>query len=114
MYFEVPYYQQGDIQGGKEGFWGDGVDSVVTCVGGVGVYTVEGMKAGPEKGFLGGDIEGKDVIHPFERWEDRIGGMKRQMNIGRHTGLPNRGKKRLEAVKGGKVSLADRRLLQEN
>jgi len=29
---EVSYYQEGDIQGWKQGIGGDGVDSVVMCV----------------------------------------------------------------------------------
>jgi len=33
VYIEVPYYQEGDVQGWKQGIGGDGVDSVVTCVG---------------------------------------------------------------------------------
>jgi len=114
VYVEVPYNEQGNVQGGKKAFRGDRVDSVVVCVGGVGIYNPEGVKAGPEKRYLGGDIEGKDLIHAFEPWEDRKGGKKRHMNIGRHPGLPNQRKERLKAVKGGKVSLADRRLLQKN
>jgi len=36
------------------------------------------------------------------------------MNIGRYSGLHDHGKESLKAVKGGKLSLADRGLLQEN
>jgi len=111
VYVKVPYYEQGDVQGGNEGFRGERVDSVVACIGGVGVNEPEGVKIGPTKRFLGGDIEGKDVVDPFEPWEYRIGGKERHVNIGRHTGLPNRGKECLKVVEEGKVSLADRRLL---
>ena len=69
MYIEVPYYQEGDVQGWKEGIGGDGVDSVVTCVVRVGVDQPEGVKVCPEERFLGGDINGEDLIHPFEPWE---------------------------------------------
>jgi len=37
VYIEVPYYQEGDVQGRKEGIRGDGVDPVVACVGRLGV-----------------------------------------------------------------------------
>jgi len=69
VYIEVPYNQEGYVQGWKEGIGGDGVDSVVACVGRVGVDQLEGMKVCPEERFLGGDIKGEDVIHPFEPWE---------------------------------------------
>ena len=66
MYIEVPYYQEGDVQGWKEGIGGDGVDPVVACVGLVGLDQPKGGKVCPEKRCLGGDIKGEDRIHPFE------------------------------------------------
>jgi len=66
VYIEVPYYQEGDLQGWKEGSRGDGVDPVVACVGRVGLDQLKGVKVCPEKRCLGGDIKGEDVIHPFE------------------------------------------------
>jgi len=69
VYIEVPYYQEGDVQGGKAGIGGDGVDSAVACVGRVGIDQPEGVKVCPEERFLRGDIKGEDVIHPFEPWE---------------------------------------------
>jgi len=69
VYIEVPYYQEGDVQGWKEGVGVDGVDPMVASVGGVGVDQPEGVKVCPEERFLEGDIKGKDVIHPFEHWE---------------------------------------------
>jgi len=69
VYIEVPYYQEGNVQGWKEGIGGDVVDPVVAYVGRVGVNLQKGMKVCPEKTFRGGDIKGEDVIHPFEPWE---------------------------------------------
>ena len=69
MYIEVPYYLEGDVQGWKEGIGGDGVDSVVVCVCRVGVDELKGVEVCPKERFLGGDIKGEDVIHPFESWE---------------------------------------------
>ena len=114
MYIEVPYYQEGDIQGWKQNFGGDRVDSVVVCVGGVRVNYPEGVKVGPEEGFLGGDIEGEDVIHPFEAWEHRKRSKTRHMNIGRHARVPDRGGKGLKAIERGKVSLVNRRIFKED
>jgi len=111
VYVDVPYYEQGDVNGWKEGFWGDQVDSGVVCVAGAGDNEPQGVKIGLEKRFQGGDIEGKAVVHPFEPLEYRIEGKKRPMNIGRHSRGSNRRKKGLKGVAGGKVSLADMRLL---
>jgi len=66
VYLEVPYYQEGDVQGWKEGIGGDGVDPVVARVGQVCVDQPKGVKVCHEERFLGGDIKGEDVIHPFE------------------------------------------------
>jgi len=114
VYIEVPYYQEGDVQGWKQGIGGDGVDSVVACVGRVGVNQPERVKGGLEKRFLGGDIKGEDVIHPFEPWEHRKRSKKEYVNIGRHARLPDRGKKRLKALERGEVSLVNRRILKED
>jgi len=105
---------QREIEGRREGFWGDIMDPVVTCVGGIRMNYPEGLKTGAEKRFLGGDIDGEQIIHPCELWDQQKRGNERHMSIGRHVGLPNRGKKQLKAVKGGKVSLANRRLLPED
>jgi len=87
---------------------------MVPCVCGIGVYYPEGVKVGPEKRFLGGDVEGEDVIHTLEFREYRIGGKKRHMNVGCHPWLPNRGQNGLKAIEGGKVRLAHRRFLKKN
>jgi len=87
------------------------VGSVVMCVGGVGIYEPQGVKLGPEERLLGGDIEGEDVVHPFEHWEQRKRSKERHVNIGCHARLPDRGETRLNAVERGKVSLVDRRIL---
>jgi len=108
-----PLLPGGDTKSWKEGFWGDRVDLVVPPVGGVGVYYPKGMKACPEWRFLGGEVDGEDVIHTFELRVHRIEGKKSYMNIGR-SGLPNSRENGRKAVKGGKVSLANRRRLQED
>ena len=77
VYIEVLNYQEGDVQGWGQGFWEERVDTVVTWVGGVGVYQPEGVKVGPEKRLLGGDIVGEDIIHPLEPWEHRKRGKER-------------------------------------
>ena len=72
------------------------------------------MKGGAKKRSIGGDVEGKDIVHPLKPREHRVVGKKRHMNVGSHTWLPNRGKEGLETIKGGKVSLVDRWLLQKD
>jgi len=72
------------------------------------------VKVGPEERFLGGDIEGEDVIHPFEAWEDRKRSMEGHMNIGRHARVPDRGGKGLKPVERGKVTLVNRRIFKED
>jgi len=69
------------------------------------------VELGPEKGFLGADSEGEDIIHPLEPREYRIEGKKRYMNVGRHPGLPNWREKTLQGIKGAMVALADRRFM---
>jgi len=102
VYVEVPYYQEGDPHGWKNGFWRDQVDPMVQCVGGVGVYQPEGMKVGPEKRFWGRDVEGEYLIHPLEPWVYRIAGEDRSMNVGHHAGLPNSGENDLKMLKEGR------------
>jgi len=114
VYVEVPYYQEGDIQGWKQGFRGDRMDVVVVCVCAVGVDQPGGVKIRPEERFLGGDIEGEDVIHLFEPWGHRKGSKERHMNIGHNTRLSDRGEQRLKAVEGRKLSLVNRGVLEEN
>jgi len=114
VYVEISYHQEGDPKSSEEGIWGNRVNSVVPCVCGVGFYYPEGVKVGPEKRFLGRDVEGEDVIHPLEFWEYRIRGKKRYMHVGCHPGLPDRGEEGLKAIEGGKVSLAHGRFLKKN
>ena len=90
------------------------MDSVVACIGEVGVNQPEGVKGGSEERFLGGYIEGEDVIHPLEPWEHRKRSKERHVNIGRHARLADRGEKGLKAVERGKVSLVNKRVLKEN
>ena len=81
------------------------MDSMVQWVGGVGVYYPNGIEAGPEKRFLGGNVEGEALIHPFELLDHLVGRKERYMHISRHSGLPNRGKERLKTVKRGRMPL---------
>jgi len=66
---EVPYYQEGDVQGREQDIGGDRVDSLVARVDRVSLHQPEGVKVGPKERFLGGDIEGEDVFHTLERRE---------------------------------------------
>jgi len=93
VYIEVPYYQEGDIQGMKQGFGGARVDSVVAWVWGVEVNQPEAVKVGREERFLEGDIAGEDVIHPFEPRQYQKKGTEGLVNIGRQARLPDRGEK---------------------
>jgi len=45
---------------------------VVPCVCEVGIYYPKGVEVSPKKRILGGDVEGKDVIHPLELKEDLL------------------------------------------
>ena len=90
------------------------MDPVVHGVGRVGINYSERMEGGAKKRLIGGDVERENIIHPFEPGEHRVIGKNRHVNVGRHSWLPNRGKERLETIKGGKVSLIDRRILQKD
>jgi len=72
------------------------------------------VEGGAKKRLIRGDVERKNIVHPFEPGEHRVIGKKRHMNVGCHPWLPNRGKEGLETIKGGKVSLVDRRILQKD
>jgi len=87
---------------------------VVDGVGGVGIDYPEGVECGAKKRFAGGDVERENVIHPLEPGEYGVIGKKRHMNVGRHTWLPNCGKEGFETIKGRKVSLVDRGVVQMN
>ena len=87
---------------------------MVHGVGRVGINYPECVEGGAKKRFIGGDVERKNIVHPLEPGEHRVTGKKRHMNVGRHTWLPNRGEEGLETIKGGKVSLVDRRILQKD
>jgi len=87
---------------------------MVNSIGGVSINNPKGVKGGAKKRLAGGDVEGEEVIHPLELGEHRVIGKKRHMNVGSHARLPNRGKKRLETIKRGKVSLVDRWILQKD
>jgi len=69
------------------------------------------VEVGVKKRFVGGDVEGENIVHPFELGEHRVIGKKRHMNVGSHVWLPNRGKKGLKTIKGRKVSLVNRWIL---
>ena len=105
---------EGKTEVREEGVWLNGVDSVVNCVGGVSINYPKRVEGGAEKRFVGGDVERENIIHPLEPGEHRIIGKKRHMHVGRHPRLPNWGKEGLKTIKGRKVSLIDRRFLQEN
>jgi len=87
---------------------------MVSSVGGVGVNNPKRVKSGAEERIIGGDVEGENIVHPLELGEHCVIGKKRHMNVGCHSWLPNRGKEGLETIKGRKVSLIDRRVLQKN
>jgi len=87
---------------------------VVNSVGGVSINNHKGVEGGAKKRLIGGDVKGEYIVHPLKPGEHRIGGKKRHMNIGGHTCLPNRGKKRLKTIKSGKVSRVDWWILQKD
>jgi len=87
---------------------------MVNIIGGVSINNSKGVKGGAKKRLVGGDVEGKDVVHPLELGEHRVIGKKRHMNVGSHAWLPNRRKKGLETIERGKVSLVDRWILQKD
>ena len=113
MDVEVSHDQEGKPKVGKKNFWLDRVDPMVHRIGRIGINNPEGVEIGAKRRLIGGNIKGKDIVHPPKLGEHRVVGEKRHMNVGSHSWLPSRGKKGLEAVKGRKVSLVDRRILQK-
>jgi len=109
-----PTTRRGNPRSGKRTLCGDGVNPVVNCVGGVGVDNPERVETGAKKRLIGGDVEGEDIIYPLKPGEHCVVGNKRHMNVGSHSWLPNRWKEGLETIKGRKVSLVDRGVLQKN
>ena len=87
---------------------------MVSSIGGVSVDNPKRVEGGAKKGLIGGDVEGEDIVYFLKPGEHRVVGKKRHMNVGSHARLPNRGKKGLKTIKGRKVSLVDRRILQKN
>jgi len=99
---------------GKKRFWSDRVDPAVCRINCVCVNQPKGVKAGAKHGFLGRDVKRHDVDPIRESWQYRKTSKKRQMDIGCDPGLPYRWKQGHEAIKGGKVDLANRRVLKED
>ena len=87
---------------------------MVNSIGGVGVNNPKGVEGSAKKRLIGGDVEGENIVHPLKPGEHRVVGKKRHMNVGSHMWLPNRGKDGLETIKGRKVSLVDRWILQKD
>ena len=111
---EVPYNQEGETKIGEKSFRWKGVNPVVDSVAGVGINNPQGVEGGAQKRLIGGDVEGENIVHPLKPGEHREIGKKRHMNVGSHAWLPNRRKEGLETIKGRKVSLVDRWILQKN
>jgi len=111
---EVSHDQEGKPKVGKKNFRLDGVDPVVHSIGRIGINNPEGVETGAKKRLIGEDIEGEDFVHPHKLVEHRVVGKKGPRNIGSHSWLPNREKKELETIKGRKVSLVDRWILQKD
>ena len=111
VYVEVPYHQEGDAKVWDEGLRGDRVDPWVKSVCRVGIDKPKSMKVSTKKGFLRGDVWGKNVIRIFEYWKYRKLGKKRPMDVGGHTWLPHGGKQRNKSRKRGGVCLADRGIM---
>jgi len=87
---------------------------MVNSVGGVWINNPKGVEGGAKNRLIGGDVEGQNIVHPLKPREHRVIGKKRHMNVGCHAWLPNRREKGLETIKGGKVSLVDRWILQKD
>ena len=90
------------------------MNPVVNSVGGVSINDPKGVEGGAKKSLNGGDVEAENIVYPLKPGEYRIIGKKRHMNTGSHAWLPNRGKERLETIKGRKMSLVDRWILQKD
>ena len=114
VYVKVSHNQEGKPKIRKKNFRWDGVNPVVHSVGGVGVNNPEGVESGAKMSLIRGDIEGEDIVYYLKPGEDCVVRKKRHMNVGSHTWLPNRGKEGLETVRGRKVSLVDRWILQKD
>jgi len=72
---EVSHYQEGEPKIWKNSFRLDGVDPMVDS-GGVGIDASEAVKIGAKRWFLGGDVEGKDIVFPPKPGEHRVVGKK--------------------------------------
>jgi len=72
------------------------------------------VEGGAKKRLVGGDVERENILHPLEPGEHRVVGKKRHMKVGCHSWLPDWGKEGLETIKGRKVSLVDRWILQKD
>jgi len=98
---EVRHNKVGELKIGEKNFWWHGVNPVVSSIGGVSVHNPKGVEGGAKKRFIGGDVEGEDIIHLLEPGEHRVIGNERHMDVVSHTWLPNRGKKDLKPLKEG-------------
>ena len=87
---------------------------MVHGVGRIGVNNPEGVETGAKKRLIGADVEGEDVVYPIKPGKHCVVGKKRHMKVGGHAWLPNPGKNRLKTIKGRKVSLIDRWILQKD
>ena len=114
MDVEVSHNKEGKPKIGKKNFWWDGVNPVVNSVGGVGVNNPESVETGAKKRFIGGDIKGKDIVYPLKPGEHGVVGEKRHMDVCSYMWLPKGWKERFETIKGRKVSLVDRWILQKD
>jgi len=72
------------------------------------------VEGGAKKRHIGGDVEGENIVHSLKPGEHCVLGKKRHMNVGCHAWLPNWGKKGLEIIKGRKVGLINRWILQKD
>ena len=87
---------------------------MVDSVGGVGINNPERVEGGAKRRLVGGDVEGDNIVHSLKPGKHRVVGKKRHMDVGGHSWLPNGGEEGLKAIKGRKVSLVDRWILQNN
>jgi len=72
---EVSHYQEGKPKIWKKSFRLDGVDLMVDS-GGVGIDASEAVEIGAKRWFLGGDLEGKDVVFLPKPGEHHVVGKK--------------------------------------
>ena len=93
MDVEVPYYQKGEPKIQKMNFRLDGVDPMVSRVGGVGINDSEGVKIAVKKRFMGGDVQSNDFVSPSKPGEHHVVRKKRHIKVGGNASLPNPGKK---------------------